>query len=545
MPASDKNDDAPPMPVLNSNSGAVLSPPSAYPKRKRRLRRWLVVLGVVVVLFLALTVFVYHRTTAKIHIGPHTTFVTGPLRPDGTVNYVAAFNLLSSKGVTAGNNAAIPLIRIFGASKHVLGEHWRSVLRAMGYTPGRGGSPHYTSLARYLKARPSVEKAMRARPVSREVFLSGRMVFHIWSARAFPFFAAYLHNQRAVLAACRKAAEKPRFFIPLAGPGILTGSGLEWMAFVLTASRELLAQAMLDVSRGKFNAVVPDLRAAQRLAQMIGQRPGLMPWLTANSVMFDVYRAQCTLATDPRIRLPRKLFVRILAHHFHRKLPALSWEINYPERFGILDMLTGIYRSARGENTPFVPQPLGTGGPAKLLPALVNWNWVLRSTNRMFNAEAKGLKVTPLARRFTAGRALRRKENRRFTNSFFSFFQPSVLFRNVICRIIASPYRRATFNHYCMLQQRQYVRVAAALALDHMNTGVFPDTLTHLVPKYLNHAPRDVFTGGPLTYHRTKAGYTITCHWQVTQMNLGKREAAGLGIIYPEKPPRPLNKFGR
>ena len=46
----------------------------------------------------------------NITVGRETTYLTGPLNPDGTVNYLAALNAIYGKGVTPANNAVVPLI---------------------------------------------------------------------------------------------------------------------------------------------------------------------------------------------------------------------------------------------------------------------------------------------------------------------------------------------------------------------------------------------------------------------------------------------------
>src|SRR5690349_10746497 len=43
-------------------------------------------------------------------LAKETTFFSGPLRKDGTVDYVAAINEELGRGVTRENNAAIPLL---------------------------------------------------------------------------------------------------------------------------------------------------------------------------------------------------------------------------------------------------------------------------------------------------------------------------------------------------------------------------------------------------------------------------------------------------
>ncbi len=47
------------------------------------------------------------QAKVKITVGKDTTYITGPLNADGTVNYVAYINAKHSKGVTPRNNAGI------------------------------------------------------------------------------------------------------------------------------------------------------------------------------------------------------------------------------------------------------------------------------------------------------------------------------------------------------------------------------------------------------------------------------------------------------
>ena len=50
----------------------------------------------------------------KIIVSRETTYITGPLNADGTVNYVAYLDEKFSRGVTPENNAVVPLIRALG-----------------------------------------------------------------------------------------------------------------------------------------------------------------------------------------------------------------------------------------------------------------------------------------------------------------------------------------------------------------------------------------------------------------------------------------------
>ena len=49
-----------------------------------------------------------------ITISKETTYITGPLRKDGYVDYVAALNQRFRAGVTPENNAAVPFLKAMG-----------------------------------------------------------------------------------------------------------------------------------------------------------------------------------------------------------------------------------------------------------------------------------------------------------------------------------------------------------------------------------------------------------------------------------------------
>ena len=55
-----------------------------------------------------------NTTRPKITVSKETTYVTGALRADGYVDYVAALNQRFSEGVTPENNAVIPFWQAFG-----------------------------------------------------------------------------------------------------------------------------------------------------------------------------------------------------------------------------------------------------------------------------------------------------------------------------------------------------------------------------------------------------------------------------------------------
>ena len=67
-------------------------------------------------------------------LSKQTTYVSGPLRKDGTVDYVAALEAIARRGVTVENNAAVLLYQIVGPSE-ILPELRAEYFKRLGIAP--------------------------------------------------------------------------------------------------------------------------------------------------------------------------------------------------------------------------------------------------------------------------------------------------------------------------------------------------------------------------------------------------------------------------
>src|ERR1051326_2323925 len=82
---------------------------------RRRLYRVMLYLVATVALLGAVDM-IWVRWWRRVTIGHDTTRITSPLKADGTPDYLAYLNEKASAGVTAENNAALPLIDAIGPS---------------------------------------------------------------------------------------------------------------------------------------------------------------------------------------------------------------------------------------------------------------------------------------------------------------------------------------------------------------------------------------------------------------------------------------------
>ena len=80
--------------------------------KTRRYRFYIYVFSTLLILFAIDLIWV--RIWRHIPIGHDTTRITGPLKSDGTPDYIEYLNARAREGVTPENNAAIPLVAAFG-----------------------------------------------------------------------------------------------------------------------------------------------------------------------------------------------------------------------------------------------------------------------------------------------------------------------------------------------------------------------------------------------------------------------------------------------
>src|ERR1700689_1687238 len=117
--------------------------------------------------------------SALFTISPETTAILGPVRPDGTVDYVAALNDRFSQGVTPDNNGFVLWLRVMGAKE--IPELDRQQMPAM------------------CGAEALKETDIGWTGYPREAPIE-RGEFRLWKAQNDPAFADYLKSQEDMLA---------------------------------------------------------------------------------------------------------------------------------------------------------------------------------------------------------------------------------------------------------------------------------------------------------------------------------------------------------
>ena len=142
-------------------------------------------------------------------IGKETTVITGPLRADGTIDYVKAINDKYGAGVTPENNGYVLWLKAVGTGPGSVETTVRDHVLAMAGAEGAPADDLLRGYDRYLNDLNRPEAALRNANEEMRTLATG-----LWRATDHPDMAAYLKANEGVLDRIEQAAEKPRWWVP-------------------------------------------------------------------------------------------------------------------------------------------------------------------------------------------------------------------------------------------------------------------------------------------------------------------------------------------
>ena len=177
-----------------------------------------------------------------IKVGKDTTWISKPLKGDGTPDYIAALREQFGKGVTKDNNALVPLLEALGPE--LLQEAGREkTLKLLGVKLPATGV--------YLR-RPGKSSPIKAQFDS--------ALKRPWTPKEHPELAKWLKANAEPLAKLVAASKRSRFYAPPVvakeGPIEVTVS-LPLYGDVRNASQALIVRAYLAAGEGRMDALAP------------------------------------------------------------------------------------------------------------------------------------------------------------------------------------------------------------------------------------------------------------------------------------------------
>ena len=481
-----------------------------------------------------------------ITVSKETTYVSGPLRKDGTVDYVAALNARASRGVTVANNAAVLLYQAVGP-RDIVPELRADYFKRLGIAPLPVQGNYFVTLNQVVQ-RAVVGKDVTEKQFAeidpllrRRVFTAQEKVWEQqaeaqerpWTPREFPLLAEWLLVNQEPLKLVQQACQRPRYYAPLVSsdkePFPMFSVLLPGLSQYRDLTRALSIRITMNLAEGKFDEVIADSMTCHRLGRLLGQGPFLIDSLVGIAIesmacQADVIAAHHGKLTPETIKAWRQQLQGLAT------FPAVIDRIDIGERFSYLDATFSLVR--------FGPSSLNAiedGGEEidkgsfkeifskAMFNTMTDWDDVLRRGNRWYDElTIAGRKPTFQQRKKAFAEIERKLDELQNTNTdpkklLASLFTrgkgPGTILSSLISDILAAlllpAVDRAILAGDRQVMKNRLVDVSLGLAAYRQETRQYPVQLEQLVPKYLAKIPDDLFVGKPIRYRRKARGYLL------------------------------------
>jgi len=480
-------------------------------------------------------------------LSKQTTYVTEPLRKDGTVDYVAALEAIARRGVTVENNAAVLLYQIVGPSE-ILPELRTEYFKRLGIAPLPIQGNYFVTLDQLVQRavvgkNVSEKEFAKVDPqVRRKVFAAQEKVWEqfdqaqkrSWTAREFPLLAEWLLVNQQPLKLLGQAVQRSRYYSPLISAEKefpMVGVLLPGLVQYRELTRALSIRIMMNISEGKIDEAIADSVTCHRLGRLIGQGPFLVDSLVGIAIdslacQADVMAAHYGKLPAEKIKTWRQQLQGLAP------LPSVVERINVGERFSYLDVTFGIVRFG-----PSALEQLDEMGGASedkkpgfkdivskaVLNTMSDWDDVMRRGNRWYDELVVAGRKPTYQERMTAFAEIDQK----LAELARSAADPkkllplllardkgpgkvlSSLLSDILLSMMLPSVGRATVAEDRLVMNNRLVDVAFGLSAYRQETGQYPVQLEQLVPKHLAKIPEDLFVGKPIRYQRKGQGYLL------------------------------------
>jgi len=511
--------------------------------KSRRKRVILLIVAIVLVAFLCY--WFWPRHEIRLQLGPDTSVFDGPLRSDGTVDYIAALNRRAAEGVTPETNAAVLLAEVWNIDFETP-EYRREFYEGIGLPPDFAPSHPLQPQEEFDRAIDQEKRleALRADPLSDMYGLDvagpqgrtrrvtvGDLAFvasrRPWTAEEFPAAAAWVEANEKALEIAERASHRPDLFVYV-GPHDAEQAILVMMPH-LTAMRQVVVllrcRSMLLANEGKYEDAMRDAMTVRRLARLLADPPVcLLQHLVAIKVEGVGIMSMTTIATSEALSAAQAAgLCRV-----NQGLPPvgdLSRAFNEYERLLKLDLEVAGVRRGFG----YISGATGSAGGADSTPLWrsVDVNEMLRHVNRWFDRYEEGFAAPSDYERLMAMDRLVAQDRGHYENKpsrlslgnvrWSRFLLPPHRRRRVLGRAVADTLlmvvlpnvANATRADVDARQRQDVLQLALALAWRHAETGEYPTSLDELVPRYIERIPIDRFTNEPLVYRLQEDGYLL------------------------------------
>jgi hypothetical protein len=473
----------------------------------------------------------------KLTLGKETTYITGPLDSDGSVDYETALNERLRKGITPQNNANVLLWQALNSrpkSTPMPRDFFRWL--EIPAPPERG--EYLIDLPRYAKDVLKLSPGEQTDVLRKQ---RGRAARRPWVEKDYPQVAAWLKANEKPLALALAATRRPDYYNPLVSRksgdegwygllGALLPGAVECYRELAPA---LAARAMLQAGDGRFDAAWQDLLACHRLGRLVARGAEY------NEFVLGRYISQ--VAGDAELALlerahPTAQQAQAWLRDLQRLPPdgPVADKVDLGVRFMFLNSVMMARRGpirtlrlleflATGRRPPAAADPFVTEPePPEAALNSLDCDAMLRTGNRWFDRVAAALRVKDRAAREKAfdqiekelkalkkdagsvatmidalrgGREYSAEVSKKLGVVMIDSFMPAIRWTKRVADRTE--------------QVERNLHLAFALAAYRGEHGRYPEQLDALAPKYLAAVPTDLFSGKALVYRPLKDGYLL------------------------------------
>jgi hypothetical protein len=517
--------------------------PFTPPRKKIRIFWWL---GGIFLLLALLFVLQLFGPNPPIVVSPQTTFITEPRGPDGLPDYERYVLELYRDGATPANNAApllmqalwpaeldpkdyamvameLGLDEIPSKEEALQGLHEKAVSdRITAWLQNQNksqshdaaetiesvGFAAYDDVDRYVPVTESVLEQAQSRP---------------WTSEQIPPLAEWVAANQKPLDLIVEASTRPRYYSP--SPTLLNNERNLLIEVLLphiqaqrTAGRALVARAMWHVGENRFEAAWQDILALHRLARLTSQGLTLVEQLVAIALSNSACDATISLLDRDGLTTEQ---VRLVQRDLASLTPFanVANSLDQLERAGALNAFIRMGTGDGGEMFTAISGVQDNDFGNNVFNVVsVDWNLVLRETNRWYDRLVAAARQPDLFDRTTAlqqvesdmqllvsevrspgnwvaGVISRQQRSKLVSSMMLGLFLPAVN-----AAVAAEDRANGTLG---------LVRLAAALAVYRAEHGNYPDNLDQLVPGALESLPVDIYHAKPFVYKRNGDGYLL------------------------------------
>lgn len=461
-------------------------------------------------------------------ISKETTRITGPLRPDGYVDYVAALNQQCSEGVTPENNAAVPFCQAVGPGD-ILEEYREPFFSMLGIDALPVEGDCFVPLSEYVKQYGRHDGEDESGVYSQ---LHGQFVKAMhepWSAKQYPAIAGWLEVNAGPLELVVAASTRSRWFRPLVGgdeenPARVISALLPSLSDLREMARMLTARAMLKTKSGDVDAAWSDLHAAHRLARLVGRGPTLVDGLYGISVDAIVCWGDQGLLQHGRLAPDEIEAIRRDMRNLP-PLPCMIEKIDVAERYMFLDCVAMVIRDgvstmgqlsvAEAEDKSVLDRMLDSASRVA-----TDWDMILRMGNSSYDRLVVAGRLPTLPERRAAMEQLDEEfrtavaKSREASSATLSYLtNPRKTTSRRIGHIFITLFLPATIKAVEAgdrgTMQAEVTELGFALAAYRARHGEYPKELAALRDGFVDEVPTDVFADEPLQYKRRGGGFVL------------------------------------